>query len=116
MIPFMQRLVERAQLPHPELYNGISFRKGGASSLAAAGVPDRVIKAAGRWRSDCFQLYIRMQLSELQSALVSMSKLDPASSNDESVWGIFDSDCLFHDEAEAKEAAQLLGAKHQLTR
>ena len=40
--------------------NTHSFRIGGASAAAAAGVPDSVIQAMGRWRSDCYKRYIRM--------------------------------------------------------
>lgn len=50
------------------LYNGISFRRGGAQSLALAGVSDRLIQAMGRWRSWCFKLYIGTQHEELERA------------------------------------------------
>lgn len=36
-----------------------SLRIGGASALAAAGLPDYVIKSMGRWKSDAFLGYIR---------------------------------------------------------
>lgn len=39
-------------------YIGHSFRKGGAQSLAEAGVSSDVIQAMGRWSSDCYKLYI----------------------------------------------------------
>jgi integrase len=42
----------------PEKFTGHSFRRGGATSLALAGVPDNVIAAIGRWKSTSFQLYI----------------------------------------------------------
>lgn len=49
----------------PEEFSGHSFRKGGAQSLADAGVPPHVIKTMGRWASWCFALYIRMTREDL---------------------------------------------------
>ena len=39
--------------------SGHSFRIGGASDLAAAGVQPHVIRKAGRWSSDSFMRYLR---------------------------------------------------------
>lgn len=39
--------------------HGHSFRIGGATLLAAAGVPEHVIKLAGRWQSNAFLVYVR---------------------------------------------------------
>ena len=36
----------------------------GATTLAASGVPDRVIRAMGRWKSGAYRLYIDLQLHE----------------------------------------------------
>ncbi len=47
----------------PELFAGHSFRSGGATSLAAAGVPGRIIQSAGRWSSDAFKRYVRTSVS-----------------------------------------------------
>ena len=49
-------------------WDGISFRKGGALSLALAGVEDRVIKGLGRWTSTCFKRYIRLTDAEVSRA------------------------------------------------
>jgi hypothetical protein len=43
----------------PRSYSSHSFRKGGASSLQAAGVGDAAIRLLGRWKSDAFNLYVR---------------------------------------------------------
>ncbi|KZP17754.1 hypothetical protein FIBSPDRAFT_1046642 [Athelia psychrophila] len=40
------------------LYAGHSFRRGAASSAAAAGFSDYEIQLLGRWRSDAYKLYI----------------------------------------------------------
>ena len=39
--------------------HGHSFRIGGATLLAAAGVGEHIIRLAGRWRSDAFLVYVR---------------------------------------------------------
>ena len=41
----------------PKLY---PLRIGGATSMARRGVDHRVIQIAGRWKSDCYRIYIRM--------------------------------------------------------
>lgn len=44
----------------PDKYSGHSFRAGGATDLWEAGCPPEVIKRYGRWKSDCFYIYIRI--------------------------------------------------------
>jgi hypothetical protein len=51
-----------------DLYSGHSFRRGGATSLALAGVPDRLIKLMGRWRGWSYALYIDIPIHELVRA------------------------------------------------
>jgi hypothetical protein len=38
-------------------HSGFGFRRGGASHLAAEGVPEYTIQHLGRWSSQCFKLY-----------------------------------------------------------
>jgi hypothetical protein len=42
----------------PVKFTSHSFLRGGATSLALAGVPENVIAAMGHWKSTTFQLYI----------------------------------------------------------
>lgn len=59
-------------------YNGHSFRKGGAQSLALAGVPDHVIKIVGRWASDCYRLYVGVTARQFSDYAAAVGRL-PAS-------------------------------------
>ena len=61
-----------AGLPYNSL-KGHSFRIGAASTAAAAGLPDWLIKVLGRWPSDCYQLYIRTPQQVLLSAAPRMA-------------------------------------------
>ena len=45
-------------LPLLSNLNTHSFRIGGASAAASAGVPDSVIQILGRWKSDAYRRYI----------------------------------------------------------
>ena len=46
--------------------SGVSLRKGGALTMALCGVPDRVIQAYGRWKSNAYRVYIDMTTFEKQ--------------------------------------------------
>ena len=57
---------------NPWFFSTHSLRIGGASALAAAGVPDYIIQTMGRWKSLAFLLYIRLGSNAYNSALASM--------------------------------------------
>lgn len=49
-------------------YSGHSFRSGAATTAARQGVGDATIKMLGRWKTDAYQLYIKMP-REQQAAI-----------------------------------------------
>ena len=66
----------RAAFPTQPDLNTHSFRVGGASALAAAGVPDYIIQILGRWSSDSFLRYIHLRdetLEQYQAAMIAPS-------------------------------------------
>ena len=56
---FISNLLSLA-LPHVPNINTHSFRIGGASAAASAGIQDSVIQIMGRWSSDAYKRYIRL--------------------------------------------------------
>ena len=47
----------------PEDYSGHSFRRGGATAMHLAGVPESTIAAHGRWKSLAYRVYFDVQHS-----------------------------------------------------
>lgn len=63
-----------------EHFSGISFRKGGATTLSMLGVPDHVIQTLGRWKSGCYTRYIESSYTAVIRAQKQMANV-PATSN-----------------------------------
>ena len=49
----------------PEGYAGHSFRIGAATTIVGCGIPVEVIKTLGRWKSQAYQLYVRLPTDQL---------------------------------------------------
>ena len=77
-------VVQRLGL-NPKEFSGHSFRRGGATSLAANGVADSTIKTIGRWRSVAYQVYI--DTSEDSKRQASMVMARSTCNSVKRVWG-----------------------------
>lgn len=49
-------------------YSGLSFRRGGATSLSAAGTSDRLVKIIGRWKGWSYARYIETPIKQIIDA------------------------------------------------
>ena len=72
VVSLLRDAAHQASFPFSSL-KGHGFRIGAASTAAAAGLPDWLIKVLGRWSSDCYQLYIHAPQNVLMSAAPRMA-------------------------------------------
>ena len=66
LVAEVRRALERAGVD-PSHYSGHSFRIGAATTAAACGLQDSLIKTLGRWESAAYTVYIRTPPSQLRS-------------------------------------------------
>ena len=63
----------RLTSPANQNVNTHSLRQGGASSLAARGIPKYIIQILGRWSSDAYKAYLHFQDSFITTANINMA-------------------------------------------
>ena len=64
----------RRALPDVPNINTHSFRRGGATALASAGIPAHIIQIMGRWQSNAFIKYIEIPDDFIAEAHRSMTR------------------------------------------
>ena len=62
-IDYLKHFLERLGLPS-SAYGSHSVRRGGTTALFQSGVSQKLIKAHGGWRSDCYERYISVGQSD----------------------------------------------------
>lgn len=74
VVHLLRAAARYAGLPYKSL-KGLSFCVGAASTAAAAGLPNWLIKVLGRWSSGCYQLYIHSSKNVLMAAAPRMASV-----------------------------------------
>ena len=62
----------------PDGFTGHSFRIGAATVCARQNIPDHLIQTMGRWRSSCYQAYIRVSNERISHAQQHMAESIPS--------------------------------------
>lgn len=71
-LSLLKRAISRIGLDD-RAFSGHSFRSGAATSCAAGGVEDHLVKVLGRWSSDCYTRYVRPAPASLREAQLKMN-------------------------------------------
>lgn len=102
-VPWLQNILGKLNLKGED-FNGISTRKGGATSLRLAGAPNDVIRLMGRWAdsSFVFETYQAISSREIASCAERMSELSVETLTKQGkgslIWGAFDTSGIFEEE------------------
>lgn len=72
LVDHLREALSRAGIDQ-SCYSGHSFRIGAATTAAARGVEDSLIKTLGRWESSAYQLYIRTPRAQLAAITRTLS-------------------------------------------
>jgi hypothetical protein len=70
-VPTRSWFIRRLRVFFDSSVAGQSMRAGGATTMAEMGVPPHLIQAAGRWKSEAFQIYVRKNPILIQALLFS---------------------------------------------
>jgi integrase len=77
LVSFLQREMKRL---FPKIdakeWNGISLRKGGATSALRAGIAGEIIQVMGNWKSDAYKSYIDHSFQDVMTAQNLMATMD----------------------------------------
>ena len=71
-LDLLHRSCERVGLDS-SYYKGHSFRIGAATSAAANGIQDHLIQCLGRWSSDAYKIYVRVEKASIRNAQQKMA-------------------------------------------
>ena len=66
-ISYLRQTIKHLGFSPPD-YCGHSFRIGAATTAAAVGIEDHMIKTLGRWKSSCYMRYIHVDKGSLKEA------------------------------------------------
>ena len=72
-VDIVRKLLVAVGVHNQDHYAGHSFRIGAATTAALCGTPEWMIRAMGRWRSDCVHCYIRTAPTMLQAVSAQMA-------------------------------------------
>jgi hypothetical protein len=73
-VPTRSFFMSRFRVFFSKSYGGTSMRAGGATYLATLGTSSSIIRAMGRWKSEAWEIYIRMHPTLLRALLQQRSR------------------------------------------